>query len=130
MLSDVIGSRGNRAEKTGMGKVTSSVNSRDRRVMNAIIHERRALIAFFFSSRRRHTRFDCDWSSDVCSSDLMGHERFAPLKNVLEKRPERVIEKAVWGMLPKTTLSRQKVKQMLKVYAGPEIGRASCRERV
>src|SRR2546430_13655269 len=30
-----------------------------------------ALLAFsFFSSRRRHTRFDCDWSSDVCSSDL------------------------------------------------------------
>src|SRR5260370_566436 len=24
---------------------------------------------FFFSSRRRHTRFKCDWSSDVCSSD-------------------------------------------------------------
>src|SRR2546430_4297868 len=28
------------------------------------------LYFFFFSSRRRHTRFDCDWSSDVCSSDL------------------------------------------------------------
>src|SRR2546430_6043614 len=28
------------------------------------------LFFFFFSSRRRHTRFDCDWSSDVCSSDL------------------------------------------------------------
>src|SRR2546427_2476180 len=27
--------------------------------------------SFFFSSRRRHTRFDCDWSSDVCSSDLL-----------------------------------------------------------
>src|SRR6266571_8403967 len=26
-------------------------------------------IAFFFSSRRRHTRLTCDWSSDVCSSD-------------------------------------------------------------
>src|SRR2546430_2476673 len=26
-------------------------------------------MVFFFSSRRRHTRFDCDWSSDVCSSD-------------------------------------------------------------
>src|SRR5256886_17652638 len=26
---------------------------------------------FFFSSRRRHTRFDCDWSSNVCSSDLV-----------------------------------------------------------
>src|SRR5260370_1692850 len=28
------------------------------------------LFIFFFSSRRRHTRFKCDWSSDVCSSDL------------------------------------------------------------
>src|SRR5205085_3467319 len=38
---------------------------------------------FFFSSRRRHTRFDCDWSSDVCSSDLgpgriQQHVRAAP----------------------------------------------------
>src|SRR2546430_16364729 len=31
-------------------------------------------MSFFFSSRRRHTRFDCDWSSDVCSSDLYGIE--------------------------------------------------------
>src|SRR5256886_7398783 len=30
---------------------------------------------FFFSSRRRHTRFDCDWSSDVCSSDLLARAR-------------------------------------------------------
>src|SRR2546430_17618849 len=29
---------------------------------------------FFFSSRRRHTRFDCDWSSDVCSSDLRSRD--------------------------------------------------------
>jgi large subunit ribosomal protein L13 len=50
----------------------------------------------------------------------MGHERFTPVATLLEKHPERVIEKAVWGMLPKTTLSRQKVKQMLKVYAGAE----------
>src|SRR5260370_10730208 len=28
------------------------------------------MFLFFFSSRRRHTRFKCDWSSDVCSSDL------------------------------------------------------------
>src|SRR2546430_1944680 len=35
-----------------------------------------SMLFFFFSSRRRHTRFDCDWSSDVCSSDLfngVGH---------------------------------------------------------
>src|SRR6266581_7950322 len=30
-------------------------------------------IIFFFSSRRRHTRWTGDWSSDVCSSDLVGH---------------------------------------------------------
>src|SRR6266568_4105289 len=29
-------------------------------------------VVFFFSSRRRHTRWNCDWSSDVCSSDLLG----------------------------------------------------------
>src|SRR5688572_33010998 len=32
--------------------------------------QRLFVLFFFFSSRRRHTRFDCDWSSDVCSSDL------------------------------------------------------------
>src|SRR2546430_16211256 len=34
---------------------------------------------FFFSSRRRHTRFDCDWSSDVCSSDLVTFAIFGKL---------------------------------------------------
>src|SRR2546430_6414814 len=33
-----------------------------------------SIFSFFFSSRRRHTRFDCDWSSDVCSSDLARSE--------------------------------------------------------
>src|SRR5690242_21012354 len=32
---------------------------------------------FFFSSRRRHTRLTCDWSSDVCSSDLDRNRRQA-----------------------------------------------------
>src|SRR5690606_39207977 len=31
-----------------------------------------SMSSFFFSSRRRHTRFSRDWSSDVCSSDLFG----------------------------------------------------------
>src|SRR5690242_21861838 len=34
-------------------------------------------IFFFFSSRRRHTRLTCDWSSDVCSSDLPFIMRYA-----------------------------------------------------
>src|SRR6266853_4174217 len=37
------------------------------------------LLFFFFSSRRRHTRFDCDWSSDVCSSDLSSRTRLKTL---------------------------------------------------
>src|SRR5690606_40303532 len=32
------------------------------------------IFVFFFSSRRRHTRFSRDWSSDVCSSDLINHK--------------------------------------------------------
>src|SRR5689334_23946981 len=36
---------------------------------------------FFFSSRRRHTRWNCDWSSDVCSSDL-AVEHWGRLYNV------------------------------------------------
>src|SRR6266511_3180090 len=38
-------------------------------------------IVFFFSSRRRNTRFSRDWSSDVCSSDLV--RTLAPCKNVV-----------------------------------------------
>src|SRR5882762_8218585 len=38
---------------------------------------------FFFSSRRRHTRFKCDWSSDVCSSDLLALLEEQPVHMVL-----------------------------------------------
>src|SRR5690606_3827815 len=34
---------------------------------------------FFFSSRRRHTRFSRDWSSDVCSSDLLQYQEERPV---------------------------------------------------
>src|SRR2546430_6940878 len=40
-------------------------------------------IVFFFSSRRRHTRFDCDWSSDVCSSDLFASSEQLPTRVLL-----------------------------------------------
>src|SRR5256886_13692488 len=65
---------------------------------------------FFFSSRRRHTRFDCDWSSDVCSSDLKKDVRdhagafiglgafgevLARYENYMDLDPE---EKDAWGI--------------------------------
>ena len=40
-------------------------------------------------------------------------------KSMMEKTPEKIIEKAVWGMLPKNTLGRSMLRK-LKVYAGPE----------
>ena len=40
-------------------------------------------------------------------------------KELLEKKPEQIIEKAVWGMLPKTKLGRMMIKK-LKVYRGNE----------
>src|SRR5688572_28175455 len=47
------------------------------------VGEAETTLPFFFSSRRRHTRFDCDWSSDVCSSDL-GRRR--PARASLRRR--------------------------------------------
>src|SRR2546426_7575146 len=38
---------------------------------------------FFFSSRRRHTRLQGDWSSDVCSSDLLSPPREIPRRAAL-----------------------------------------------
>src|SRR5688500_19886250 len=40
------------------------------------------MLIFFFSSRRRHTRLQGDWSSDVCSSDLVARKTAPPLPSV------------------------------------------------
>ena len=53
-------------------------------------------------------------------SGYMGHERYTPVKTVLAKHPERVVEKAVFGMLPKNSLAKQHLRGKLKVYAGGE----------
>ena len=50
----------------------------------------------------------------------MGHERMTAARDLLAKHPDRVIEKAVFGMLPKTSLAKQKLRGKLKVYAGAE----------
>src|SRR5690606_41031333 len=60
----------------------------------------------FFSSRRRHTRFSRDWSSDVCSSDLMGAESVSELREIgrllaylKEPDPPKGLKDA-WSKLP------------------------------
>jgi large subunit ribosomal protein L13 len=52
-------------------------------------------------------------------SGYMGGERFIPFRTMQERHPERVIELAVKGMLPKNNLGRL-MRKKLKVYAGPE----------
>src|SRR6266478_1057020 len=54
---------------------------------------------FFFSSRRRHTRFDCDWSSDVCSSDLKQRRARSSSAGVVDRRAQKIqrVEKAERG---------------------------------
>src|SRR5690242_7841242 len=48
-------------------------------VLDVFTHSRCfSFFVFFFSSRRRHTRLTCDWSSDVCSSDLARDSKHAP----------------------------------------------------
>src|SRR5688500_20384198 len=69
---------------------------------------------FFVSSRRRHTRLQGDWSSDVCSSDLpctpAARIREAPL---FRSRSAHLVRVPAVSMMSSTT----------------KIGRASCRER-
>jgi large subunit ribosomal protein L13 len=52
-------------------------------------------------------------------SGYMGGEKFIPFKDMIEDHPERVIELAVKGMMPKNNLGRL-MRRKLKVYAGPE----------
>src|SRR5260370_5674803 len=54
---------------------------------------------FFFSSRRRHTRFKCDWSSDVCSSDLIaGLYHPEIMKVIVKRRPNWLIALSMLGI--------------------------------
>src|SRR5690348_14974044 len=79
---------------------------------------------FFFSSRRRHTRWTGDWSSDVCSSDL-GHVPAMTLDDVVvfQERRAALEDPKLWA---------HELKHVIQFaeWGVDEIGRASCRERV
>jgi large subunit ribosomal protein L13 len=60
-------------------------------------------------------------------SGYMGHDKLTPVRRVMAGRPERVVERAVFGMLPKSTLSRQVLRRKLRVYAGADHPHAAQR---
>src|SRR2546430_4097930 len=62
-------SNGNRTKKYILKDIPVYIKNKQQRIIRGFED---LTFIFFFSSRRRHTRFDCDWSSDVCSSDLCG----------------------------------------------------------
>src|SRR5437870_5693779 len=68
-------------------------------------------IFFFFSSRRRHTRWPRDWSSDVCSSDLLIVGSHLDVPRVLTPFGERgVFHGDVAGQLPGSTFERPRAR--------------------
>src|SRR5690606_40893855 len=94
---------------------------------------------FFFSSRRRHTRFSRDWSSDVCSSDLTAFSTrgSAMTDAALAKAdPAPPVPPAQAAPRKQRTLTADVFRQFRQHRGGVigacifQIGRASCRERV
>src|SRR5690606_40326421 len=93
---------------------------------------------FFVSSRRRHTRFSRDWSSDVCSSDLGSNGEANEIAKYAE-RWVRTLEQlstislavdAVWSNKGGQYIPPTHTFGYFAIYRGTEeIGRASCRER-
>src|SRR5256885_5712975 len=87
---------------------------------------------FFFSSRRRHTRLQGDWSSDVCSSDLLLFDDFGSATGgavFYISQPDRKLSFGVHeGSLGRRSGNRRS--SAGTPHFGQGIGRASCRERV
>src|SRR5271166_3718032 len=85
----------------------------------------RVRLCFFFSSRRRHTRWPRDWSSDVCSSDLP-EEKYRAVINGGHPDDEQVgqrwgkVEPALWGR------RRYSFTHRTKVFADGTIRKISC----
>src|SRR5699024_11577967 len=93
---------------------------------------------FFFSSRRRHTRSKRDWSSDVCSSDLLmvklGEDMYAiplnQIEGIVRVSPYELEEYFVADPPPFTYANQQYDFEYLGQLVQGQIGRASCRESV
>src|SRR5690606_39321574 len=84
----------------------------------------------FFSSRRRHTRFSRDWSSDVCSSDLFMNGN--TLKGLREQIEEVSALAKEAGRKVKFAVNAFVIARSTREEAEAElrrIGRAACRER-
>src|SRR5256885_9832477 len=89
-------------------------------------------IIFFFSSRRRHTRLQGDWSSDVCSSDLLRDEHDPDWQVAMVRVTSKVRGAEKGAVIPVVFAASRDIMwfNSPKPKSGEEIGRASCRERV
>src|SRR5256885_5350202 len=95
--------------------------------------ERGVVAVFFFSSRRRHTRLQGDWSSDVCSSDLRNRLYISAVgSGGPVRRRRRSFKSFLLGLVHfKNPEQMREFKNSSRGLGETvEIGRASCRERV
>jgi len=60
-----------------------------------------------------------DQKSYFRHSTFPGGSTITPMKTLMENKPEMVLKKAIWGMIPHNALGRKVIKK-LKIYAGPE----------
>src|SRR5690606_39518019 len=86
--------------------------------------------SFFFSSRRRHTRFSRDWSSDVCSSDLGRTTHPNIFANMTISKDNKDVLKETAEIVDRTPQLRGLMVNFQTPPPAEQIGRASCRERV
>src|SRR5699024_11925846 len=87
---------------------------------------------FFFSSRRRHTRSKRDWSSDVCSSDLVNKvlvQKGLSSEHIAEAIKLAKRDRLIIQEVPKNKLDDISEGGNHQGMAAYKIGRASCRER-
>src|SRR5690242_20993556 len=93
----------------------------------------RAVGLFFFSSRRRHTRLTCDWSSDVCSSDLGLNGRFHLGRADMVRSGQDLLFVTMGSIAAEAVAAAERLASErieASVLVVSKIGRASCRERV
>src|SRR6267143_1413075 len=82
---------------------------------------------FFFSSRRRHTIWNCDWSSDVCSSDLSRHRRGIGDGSPTRSRPRSTRVRAWrWRSRTATAAASPSTRRARTAPRRPPRSRPSC----
>ncbi|MBN2279377.1 MAG: 50S ribosomal protein L13 [Candidatus Marinimicrobia bacterium] len=110
------------ADGVVLGRLASQVAAVLRGKNNPLFtpyHDMKEFVIIVNAEKVRLTGKKSEIKTYFSHSGYLGHEKTTSLRELLEKHPERIIEKSVKGMLPKNSLGREMFRK-LRVYAGPE----------